>query len=342
MAYVESAFLNTAHGKLGCVHCHGGNKGAGDKAAAHKGLKKATRESNGLCAPCHKKIADVFPSSLHATFRGAYTVMQARSGDKWPQVKPAVDKACYKCHASCGGCHVAKEGPSAQGLYGGHRFFKRAPVSQGCDGCHGGRIGPEYFGRIEGNKPDVHWEKAKMECYDCHSVAEFHGDGTAYPTRLDRKTRPTCLQCHPDAAPGRSKLQAHNVHKGKVSCYTCHSQSYTNCYGCHAGKGSTSEVEFKIGVDPKAGGKYTTLRHVPTTRRMFDAFVPNGQPNYDAVATWTVASPHNIRRVTKQSESCNNCHGNGEIFLLKDTLDPRYPKANTNMAVDRPPERRKP
>jgi thiosulfate/3-mercaptopyruvate sulfurtransferase len=340
MAYVEPDFLKTTHGKLGCVHCHGGNKKAVEKEMAHKGKRSASAEAGRLCAPCHGKIVETYKTSLHATFRGAYTVMSQRAGEKWPSVKPVIDKACFKCHASCGGCHVYREGPGGGGLFGGHKFFKRPPIDQSCDGCHGGRIGMEYFGRMEGNEPDVHWEKHKMQCMECHGIAEFHGDGKTYPTRFERETKPSCLKCHPDAAPGKSKLLSHNVHGDKLSCYVCHSQSYINCYGCHVGKGSSSEVEFKIGKDIQSEGKFTTLRHVPTTRTMLKAQVPDAQPNYDALPTWTKAFPHNIRRVTKQNQSCNNCHGNKDIFLLKGSLDPRYPKANTKVAIEKPPERR--
>jgi thiosulfate/3-mercaptopyruvate sulfurtransferase len=179
-----------------------------------------------------------------------------------------------------------------------------------------------------------------MECFECHVIAEFHGDGNPYPTRFERKTKPSCLHCHPNAAPGKSKLLSHNVHGDKLSCYVCHSQSYKNCYGCHVGKGSNSENEFKIGKDIQSEGKFATLRHVPTTKTMLKAHVLDAQPNYDALPTWTKAAPHNIRRITKQNRSCNHCHGNKEIFILKGSLDPRYPKANAKVAVEKPPERR--
>lgn len=342
MAYVEPAFLETTHGKLGCVKCHGGNNKASGKEAAHKGKRATSTEVERLCASCHTKVFETFRTGLHATFRGAYTVMSRRAGDRWPSVKSVIDKACFKCHASCGGCHIFREGPGGGGLFGGHQFFKRPPMSQSCDGCHGGRVGMEYFGRMEGNEPDVHWEKHKMECMECHAVTEFHGDGKVYPTRFERETKPSCLKCHPDAAPGRSKLISHNVHGDKLSCYVCHSQSYKTCYGCHVGKGSNSETEFKIGKDIRLEGKFTLLRHVPTTRTMLKAHVPDAMPNYDDLPTWTKAAPHNIRRITKQNQSCNHCHGNAEIFLTKGNLDPRYPKSNAKVAVEKPPERRSP
>lgn len=76
------------------------------------------------------------------------------------------------------------------------------------------------------------------------------------------------------------------------------------------GKGSASETEFKVGRDISSLDRFTTLRHVPTTRRMMEALVPQAQPNYDTLPTWTRAAPHNIRRITEQNKACNNCHGN--------------------------------
>jgi thiosulfate/3-mercaptopyruvate sulfurtransferase len=73
---------------------------------------------------------------------------------------------------------------------------------------------------------------------------------------------------------------------------------------------------------------------------MLKAHVPDAMPNYDDLPTWTKAAPHNIRRITKQNQSCNHCHGNVEIFLTKGNLDPRYPKANIKVAIEKPPERR--
>jgi len=96
MAYVEPAFLETTHGKLGCVKCHGGNHKASGKEAAHKGKRATSTEVERLCASCHKKVFETFRTSLHATFRGAYTVMSQRAGDRWPSVKPVIDKDCFK------------------------------------------------------------------------------------------------------------------------------------------------------------------------------------------------------------------------------------------------------
>ena len=85
---------------------------------------------------------------------------------------------------------------------------------------------------------------------------------------------------------------------------------------------------------------YTLVRHAPTTREMLASKVADALPNYDDFPTWLPTFPHNIQRVTPQNKTCNACHGNADLFLLKGRLDPRYPKANAKVAVPRIPPKR--
>lgn len=268
--------------------------------------------------------------------------MAQRAGHRWQEVEPIVERSCQRCHTTCGECHVSWPRPAEGGLIAGHEFFKVPPPQATCDTCHNGRVGPEYFGRNAGYPADAHWAEVQMTCTGCHSARELHGDGTPYPTRHQVKEKPSCLGCHPDAAPGASKIQAHNVHGEKLSCHACHSIAYVNCYGCHIGRGARSELDFKIGLDPRGGElpRYTTVRHAPTARSMLDAVLPNAMPNYDAVPTWWPTAPHNIQRITPQNQTCNGCHGNPEVFLRPEGLDPREPRANEKVAVAKVPERR--
>ncbi len=146
----------------------------------------------------------------------------------------------------------------------------------------------------------------------------------------------------PQAAPGASAREAHNVHGDKLSCHVCHAVPYVNCYGCHLGKGARSELDFRIGLSLRKDrpAVYTLVRHAPTTREMLASKVADALPNYDASPTWLPTFPHNIQRATPQNRTCNDCHGNAELFLRKETLDPRYPRANAAVAVPRVPPKR--
>lgn len=294
------------------------------------------------CGVCHKAVVDAYKASLHFTTRGFETVMTARSGPQWHKVRPVVQESCHRCHASCGDCHVRWPTQAGGGLLRGHLFVKKPPVESTCNGCHSGRVSAEYFGWHADQPADVHWTKAKMDCMSCHEIKDLHGDGSTDSYRLDRTSRPRCLSCHPQAAPGKSALAAHNVHGEKLECHVCHSVKYANCYGCHLGKGARSELDFRIGLNQRKDRSYlyNLVRHAPTTREMLASKVADALPNYDDYPTWLATFPHNIQRVTPQNRTCNNCHGNAEIFLLEDKLDPRYPKANAKVAVPRVPPRR--
>ncbi|MEK6709786.1 MAG: hypothetical protein AABZ64_04325 [Nitrospinota bacterium] len=337
---MKPEFLKTSHGQLGCGGCHGGDPAAAEKEKAH--AKRAARPSEAMakqCGGCHGEVVKRYQTSLHFTTRGYDTVMRAKSGAKWPEVHPLVQENCHSCHASCGDCHVRWPAPAGGGLLRGHMFVRKPPAESTCNGCHSGRVSAEYFGGHSGVPADVHWGKAKMDCMACHQVADLHGDGTAYAHRSERASQPDCLKCHPQAAPGKSSLAMHNVHGGKLECHVCHSVKYTNCFGCHLGKGAQPELGFRIGLNlrPDRPYAYNLVRHAPTTREMLASKVADALPHYDDFPTWLPTFPHNIQRVTPQNRSCDDCHGNAELFLRKERLDPRYPKANARVAVPRVP-----
>jgi thiosulfate/3-mercaptopyruvate sulfurtransferase len=124
---------------------------------------------------------------------------------------------------------------------------------------------------------------------------------------------------------------------------------YKNCYACHVGKDDHglkyyktkgSMLNFKIGLNPlqseKRPEKYVTLRHVPVDPDTFRFYVKNGLSKFDALPTWKLATPHNIRRQTPQNKTCNGCHGNTDLFLGEKDVKAQYLKANKKVIV--PPE----
>ncbi len=61
-------------------------------------------------------------------------------------------------------------------------------------------------------------------------------------------------------------------------------------------------------------------------------------PDFDAEPTWRHATPHNIQLETPQTETCNSCHGNGDIFLTADKVAPEELNANQPVIVGIVPE----
>lgn len=221
-------------------------------------------------------------------------------------------------------------------------------MKQTCTACHGSRIGKEYFGENEGLKPDIHHEKY-MKCGKCHTAHEMHGDGKAYEHRYEVENGPKCEDCHKEIYGDHSEnVKIHTTHRDKTSCFVCHSQSYMNCSTCHMGndqqgngffKTEPSWMDFKIGLNPsisdKHPEKFVTLRHVPVGRDSFKFYGEDDLKDFDAVSTWKMTTPHNIRRKTVQNESCNACHGNLSLFLINKDVEEEEKKANKSVIVGR-------
>ncbi|GAM08324.1 hypothetical protein OR1_00595 [Geobacter sp. OR-1] len=240
-------------------------------------------------------------------------------------------KACNSCHAACGDCHVKVPviGGLNIGLIKGHTFVRR-DEGKTCALCHGGRVYPEFTGEY-GGTPDVHYQKG-MICLDCHKQSESHGDGTIQTNRKEIKERPSCQKCHPVGSDKSDKAkEAHAAHNGKLSCVACHSSGgYRNCTNCHEGKGATSTPGFILGLNPRDKKTVTTLRIIPTVR---DTFAESGvkMEKFDALPNYWDTSPHNIKKRTDRTRSCDTCHVEKTSFLTKEILIKGGSKANEEL-----------
>jgi thiosulfate/3-mercaptopyruvate sulfurtransferase len=308
-----------------------------------------------VCGTCHAEIVETAETSLHFAINGYYTVLGDRGVDfDDPAMAEAFGNHCTECHTTCGQCHVSRPTYSGGGLVKGHEFKKVTSISLTCTACHGSRVGPEYQGKNEGVKGDVHWFKGGMPCLDCHDVTQYHGDGTEYAHRYDGPAIPDCLDCHEDADGGADGVMQHMVHGDTVACQVCHSAGpYKNCYGCHVGKDDEglpfrqtepSQLQFKIGLNPEQSEtrpwKWVLLRHVPVARTTFEYYGEDLMPEFDAVPTWKYTTPHNIQKVTPQNQDCNSCHGVAELYLTEADLLPDEVAANSSVVVTEIPAAR--
>ena len=72
---VNADFINSIHGRAGCIACHGGRQSP-DKDTAHSGLiADPSQDAGRICGACHGEIVDGFPTSLHASLQGYRTVV---------------------------------------------------------------------------------------------------------------------------------------------------------------------------------------------------------------------------------------------------------------------------
>ena len=221
---VSEAFLESAHGELACIDCHGGDDGADDKESAHAGFDAHPSENNrqGTCGECHEEIAETASKSLDATLSTFPGILNKRTS---ATTREAVDKGrerhCASCHASCGSCHVSRPKYVGTGFVDGHVFNARPdPVNQ-CTACHGSRVGYEFFGNR--GQGDVHLRKYTMTCTDCHDAEEMHA---AAPEGLENRYHleeaANCKDCHQDLQFG--SIREHQIHNNRVQCQVCHSQ----------------------------------------------------------------------------------------------------------------------
>jgi thiosulfate/3-mercaptopyruvate sulfurtransferase len=274
---------------------------------------------------------------------------------------------CARCHTSCGDCHVGQPASVGGGLFDGHVFTAKPPMTRSCTACHGSRVGNEYLGKNEEVPGDVHFRQGRMNCVDCHQGSELHGKPSECQSchtgpeglemapadhRYAGLQTTTCESCHPTATLGKDNIEMHTVHGADLSCQVCHSITYTSCDNCHVALSETTgnpyfETDatyftFMIGLNPRRSYdrpyKYTPLRHLPVQADQFSFYGDNLLPNFNALPTWAYATPHNIQRTTPQTETCNACHGNPDLFLTADKVRPEEVEANLPVIVPAAPE----
>jgi thiosulfate/3-mercaptopyruvate sulfurtransferase len=367
----EDAFLATVHGKITCQACHLGQQSA-EKDIAHTDLvSHPSDDPETYCGECHPDLTATASTSLHGSLDGYWTVLSARGvSENHPPAQEMFGNHCAGCHASCGDCHVSRPTSVQGGFIDGHVFKAEPSMTNNCTACHGSRVGNEFLGKNEDLKADVHFRQGRMTCVDCHSGHDMHGapancqdchqgpeaNQVAPPDhRYDGFQSPSCESCHAPVAAGNDGVLMHELHSsGTMSCQVCHSVSYKSCDGCHVSVSEESGkpifategsyLGFYIGKNPIQSYarpyQYVPVRHVPISPTSFDYYEVGMVSNFEGKETWVYATPHNIQRNTPQTESCDNCHGNPDIFLTADNIAPGELEANRDVLVDQIPAAR--
>lgn len=347
MVYVNSSFLNSKHGALGCSNCHNGNPEAAGKEDAHAGIIAAPSNTHNqeICGTCHYSISNVHASSLHRTMKGYYRRIENRLGydiSSDPEKVEHFEKECGKCHASCGQCHVSRPASVAGGFISGHNFQASPNMRENCTACHGSRVGAEYLGENEGIKADVHWIPNVKRCDFCHTGDAMHASSPGAEYRYEDKDMVTCEQCH--GAKSASNPY-HKTHWDDLSCQVCHSQPYKNCNSCHtggAGITGSSYMSFKIAKNPLPGSrryKAVTVRHIPISRDTYASWGIPDLPLYNSEPTWKYTTPHNIQRWTAQTDTtggktcAEKCHNDNSLYLTLSDLAAEEVEANRHLLL---------
>ena len=357
-------FGETVHGQIDCIDCHGGVQSSNKDEAHQNIIHNPSSDPGTYCGECHPDVVATNENSLHTNLAGYWTVLDARSvPEDHPALEEMFNNHCISCHATCGECHVSQPNLVGGGFINGHIFNETPSMTRNCTACHGSRVGNEYLGKHEDLKADVHFRKGRMKCTGCHASHEMHGQpqdceschpgvedvALAPPEhRYDSVQSPRCESCHAPVTVGTDGIEMHDAHGGDLSCQVCHSVAYTSCDGCHVTISDqtgnpifatqNSYLGFFIGRNPlKSYDRpydFVTLRHVPVSETSYQFYGDDLLANYDALPTWVYTTPHNIQLETPQTESCDACHGNPELFLTADRVAPEELEANLPVIVD--------
>ncbi len=353
------AMEGDVHSYIPCTDCHGGQNSE-DKETAHTGIvHDPSLDAEASCGECHPNIAPFQEYSLHNNLAGYDTALYERSTpENHPLIEEGEAAHCSSCHTTCGQCHVSQPTSVGGGLIDGHAYNRTPSMSRQCTACHGSRVKDEYTGAHEGYSADVHLRSARMVCTACHDGGDMHGtdyitvneDGSISAANDHRYTgaqTPSCENCHQESVGIGSGNPYHEAHGTEIlSCQTCHSQAYINCYECHLERSENDvpyfrlqeeELGFFIGRNPIRSNerpyRYVPVRHVPTFPELFELYGENILDDFDNLPTWVYSTPHNIQLTTPQTESCESCHGNDQWFLTEDKVRPEELLANQNVIV---------
>lgn len=232
-----------------------------------------------------------FLSSLHYTARGMeYWYDKQNGGLELLSGVPYSDLTCKNCHTSgCDRCHMVEKDNRL-------KYSVAAAKDQAvCLSCHGREKAIMGIDQAAG-QPDVH-VAMDMQCMDCHSSREIHGDGTEYvsmkqPGAMDTK----CETCHPDP----EQTDSHTIHGDKLDCKACHVRHVVSCTNCHF---DTLVKEKKRVAMPVSGWLFLMNYNGKVSSANMQTFVVNGDK------TFLMFAPHMSHSVMQAGRKCHECHG---------------------------------
>ena len=240
-----------------------------------------------------KKEDCFFLKSLHYTTRGmAYWYDKANGGLETltgiPYSSSKLD--CLNCHvASCDVCHKTVEGETLS------YTTKTARNQEICLNCHK-REGTIMKMDKDARQDDVHFVR-QMQCKDCHTAKDVHGDGKEYNSMKQPGAQGAkCENCHKSVPQSTS----HQVHKDKLECKACHVRHVVSCSNCHI----ETLVNERKRVDIKLSGWVFLINYNgKVTSGTTQTFVAPGNK------TFLMFAPQNSHSVMKEGRKCSDCHG---------------------------------
>jgi hypothetical protein len=237
------------------------------------------------------------PSSLHATAAGMENWYIQPDGFGNMINVPYGELGCGNCHVdadsddACLACHTDIQA-AAEGT-------EEIDYEQSCtNACHGRQAAEIAMGL-----PDVHRD-AGMDCGDCHTSNEIHGDGVPDAHMFDRDVfEITCISCHSEEgeADPPSTRQAHTLHLTDLSCEACHQANSVSCYNCHFAE----EVENNRKVAYRKFADWVFLGNYRGK-----VYPMNFQSVEYEGNTFNAWGPFHGHTITREARDCAACHSN--------------------------------
>ncbi len=359
-----------SHGELDCQDCHQEDK---KRAKSwHPSIQTdPTADGGTVCADCHgDEMVENFKHSLHFTVNGIAKGLTARLAQTpnnqklFEEMHFAEHEGCSSCHATCGQCHISAPDYAGGGLLNKHEFIKVPPAEQTCESCH-------WENSEQHKEQDVHVTKHNMACTDCHTAEqEFHGRNVAdipkgglynkgpahklsghyEQTQKSDIVVAECTDCHEDKEKDHTQLLTGKPalidHNQKLECTACHTQPYTNCFGCHEDNPQSvgtweilkqianrmvdgkDEQNIKLGLSiaNDKHSKLVPMSHSGGVSADSDVVVDLKDPNTKSywvpfAAHFTAKNPLATPEARVSKRMCENCHNTKEdIFLTEEDV----------------------
>jgi hypothetical protein len=270
---IEPVSVQTRHGSLGCVACHGGDGQAADKATGHTDfILDITQARPEECIICHFDLPDKVPENelviphqlvenkiVHGEEGSLFcSDCHGRVGHGFDPVSGETScsmAVCVNCHSQQGDCASCHQGNEPGAEMAGCEFCHEGPHDVAeyltCPCCH---TSMEAWSEIDASSHPVELAgtHGELHCFECHNWPDF--EGLHYVCIDCHRSGHTewgsddCTQCHDPGATWEVVASTWDKHaefwpmyKGdhlQVQCRGCHFEGYKgldpNCSTCHA------------------------------------------------------------------------------------------------------------
>lgn len=205
---------------------------------------------------------------------------------------------CTNCHIpSCDKCHKKEEGTELT------YSTTVAKNQQLCLKCHKRQKKMIFDIDQPRGELDVHFATG-MECLDCHTSREIHGDGTAYKSLFEKGAIETrCENCHEELSP----ITSHKIHREKLDCSACHTRRVVTCYNCHFETLTEKKKRVSVTITDWV---FLINRDGKVTSANFQSLVYQGRP-------FVVFAPFFSHSVMKQGRKCDECHRTEIVKMME-------------------------